>query len=70
MARIKYVINERRLAYEGAMKIHAEKAERAKGAESETGEGADIVQQEQKVSPPVLEATQTVEDSLLQHSTT
>ena len=29
MARIKYVINERRLAYEGAAKIHAELGEQA-----------------------------------------
>lgn len=70
MARIKYVINERRLAYEGAMKIHAEKVGRAKGAETETGEGTDVVQQEQKVSPPALEATPAVEDSLLQRPTT
>jgi hypothetical protein len=72
MARIKYVINERRLAYEGAMKIHAEKVERAakeKGTETGTGDG----EQEPKVSPispPVSEATQAVEDSLLQRSTT
>jgi hypothetical protein len=31
----KYVINERRLAYEGAMKIHAEKMEQA----AKEGEG-------------------------------
>ena len=32
MARIKYVINERRLAYEGAAKIHAELGEQAAAA--------------------------------------
>jgi len=74
MARIKYVINERRLAYEGAMKIHAEKVERAaKGEEAETergDSGADIIHQEQKVSLPVSEATQSAvdSDSLLQRS--
>jgi len=64
MARIKYVINERRLAYEGAMKIHAEKMEQVakeKEADMERGDGADIIREEreaQKVSPPVSEATQ------------
>ena len=68
MARIKYVINERRLAYEGAMKIHAEKLEQA--AKEERGNGAGAIHQEheaQKVSPLVSEATQAVVDSLLQH---
>jgi large subunit ribosomal protein L47 len=73
MARIKYVINERRLAYEGAMKIHAEKVERAakeERAQTESGDsGADIIHQEQKASP-VSEATQSAVDSLLQHSIT
>jgi large subunit ribosomal protein L47 len=75
MARIKYVINERRLAYEGAMKIHAEKMEQVakeKGVETEIGDGAGVVHPErevQKVSPPVSEATQAAVDSLLQRST-
>jgi large subunit ribosomal protein L47 len=71
MARIKYVINERRLAYEGAMKIHAEKLEQA--AKEERGNSADAIHQErevQKVSPPVSEATQAAVDGLLQRSTT
>lgn len=74
MARIKYVINERRLAYEGAMKIHAEKVEQAaKENETETQRVETAVPQEseaQKVSPPVPEATQAEVDSLLQRSTT
>ena len=71
MARIKYVINERRLAYGGAMKIHAEKLEQA--AKEERGNSADATHQEreaQKVSPPVSEATQAAVDSFLQRSTT
>lgn len=74
MARIKYVINERRLAYEGAMKIHAEKVKQAaKENEAETERVETAVHQEseaQKVSPPVPEATQAAVDSLLQRSTT
>jgi large subunit ribosomal protein L47 len=74
MARIKYVINERRLAYEGAMKIHAEKVEQAaKESETETGSTESAAHQEseaQKVSPPPSEATQAAVDSLLQRSTT
>ena len=74
MARIKYVINERRLAYEGAMKIHAEAVEQvAKGNVTETEEVESAVHQEietQKVSPPLSEATQAAADSLLQRSTT
>jgi large subunit ribosomal protein L47 len=75
MARMKYVINERRLAYEGAMKIHAEKMELAakekqKEVEKQRRDSADIIHQEQKVSPPVSEATQAAVDSLLQRSTT
>ena len=74
MARIKYVVNDRRLAYEGAMKIHAGKVEQAAKEETETerGDSADIIHKEgeaQKVSP-VSEATQTAVDSLLQRSTT
>ena len=73
MARIKYVINERRLAYEGAMKIHAEKVERAakeEGAETKRGDGDAVIHQEQKVSPLVSETTQPAVDSLLQRSIT
>ncbi len=74
MARIKYVINERRLAYEGAMKIHAEKVERAvkeKEAEAERGDSAAHQDNKaKKVSPPVSEAAQAAVDSLLQRSTT
>lgn len=74
MARIKYVINERRLAYEGAMKIHAEKVEQAaKQNETETERVESVVHQEseaQKVSPPLSEATQATVDSLSQRSTT
>lgn len=74
MARVKYVINERRLAYEGAMKIHAEKVEQAaKENETETERVEGVVSQEseaQKVSPPLLEATQAAVDSLSQRSTT
>jgi hypothetical protein len=77
MARIKYVINERRLAYEGAMKIHAEKVEQAaKENKTETLRVDSAVHQEseaQKVSPspspPPSEATQAAVDSLLQRST-
>jgi large subunit ribosomal protein L47 len=64
MARIKYVINERRLAYEGAMKIHAEKVgqaaeENETGAETERVESAVHQESEaQKISPPPSEATQ------------
>jgi large subunit ribosomal protein L47 len=71
MARIKYVINERRLAYEGAMKIHAEKVEQAaKENETEMERVDSPVHQEseaQKTSPPSSEAAV---DSLLQRSTT
>jgi len=77
MARIKYVINERRLAYEGALKIHAKKMEQAakQEGEREKGNSADVQHREreaQKVSPPppVSEAAQTTVDSLLQRSTT
>ena len=76
MARIKYVINERRLAYEGAMKIHAEKMKQAakegqkKVVEAERRDSADIMHQEQKVSPPVSETTQAAVDGLLQRSST
>lgn len=74
MARIKYVINERRLAYEGAMRIHAEKVEQAaKENETETQRVETVVHQEseaQKIPPPVLEATQAAVDGLLQRSTT
>jgi large subunit ribosomal protein L47 len=72
MARIKYVINERRLAYEGAMKIHAERVGQA-AKENETEKVESPVHQEseaQKVSPPLSEATQAAADSLLQRSTT
>jgi large subunit ribosomal protein L47 len=73
MARIKYVINERRLAYEGAMKIHTEKVEQAsKENETETKRVESAVHQEgeaQKVSPPLSEVTQAAVDSL-QRSTT
>jgi large subunit ribosomal protein L47 len=72
MARIKYVINERRLAYEGAMKIHAEKVEQAaKKNETETERVEGAVHQEsdaQKGSLPVSEATQVAVDSLLRRS--
>ncbi|KAH9065319.1 mitochondrial 39-S ribosomal protein L47 (MRP-L47)-domain-containing protein [Lactarius vividus] len=71
MARIKYVINERRLAYEGAIKIHAEKLEQAKKEKKVVD--ADAVSQERevpKVPPPVSETAQAVVDSLLQRSTT
>lgn len=71
MARIKYVINERRLAYEGAIKIHAKKLEQAK-EEKKTG-GTDTIPQERevpKVPPPVSETAQAAVDSLLQRSTT
>jgi large subunit ribosomal protein L47 len=75
MARIKYVINERRLAYDGALKIHAKKMEQAakEEGEREKGNSADVQHREreaQKVSPPVSEAAQTAVDSLPQHSTT
>jgi large subunit ribosomal protein L47 len=66
MARIKYVINERRLAYEGALKMHTEKLEQAaKKGEKESGNSADA----QKDSPPVSEAAQAAVDSLLQRQT-
>lgn len=45
MARIKYVINERRLAYEGAMKIHAEKLDQVV---KEKGNNADAIHQERE----------------------
>jgi large subunit ribosomal protein L47 len=75
MARIKYVINERRLAYEGAMKIHAEKMKQAakekeEAVEAERRDSVDAIHQEQKVSPPVSEATQAAVDGLLQRSST
>jgi hypothetical protein len=74
MARIKYVINERRLAYEGALKIHAKKMKQAaKEGERGKGNSADVQHREreaQKVSPPVSEAAQTAVDSLPQHSAT
>ena len=69
MARIKYVINERRLAYEGAIKIHAEKLEQVK-KEQKAG-GADTIPQEPEVPkvPPVSVTAQAAVDSLLQRST-
>ena len=73
MARIKYVINERRLAYEGALKIHAEKMEQAAKEEREGQGSADLQHQEReagKVASPVSEATQAAVDGLLQRSTT
>jgi large subunit ribosomal protein L47 len=69
MARIKYVINERRLAYEGAIQIHAEKLEQAK---KEKAGGADAIPQDRevpKVPPPVSGTAQAAVDSLLQRST-
>jgi len=69
MARIKYVINERRLAYEGAIKIYAEKLEQAKKVNKAID--ADTIPQERevpKVPPPVSETAQVAVDSLLQHS--
>lgn len=74
MARIKYVINERRLAYEGAMEIHAEKSEQAakerEGArETEKGSSADVSHQECEASPPVSEVAQVAVESLLRGST-
>jgi large subunit ribosomal protein L47 len=75
MARIKYVINERRLAYEGAVKIHAEKVEQAtkeNETETERVDDSPVYQEseERKVSPPPSEATQAAVDGLLQRSTT
>ena len=71
MARIKYVINERRLAYEGAIKIHAEKLEQAK--KKTKAADVDAIPQERevvpKVPPPVSETAQAAVDSLLQRST-
>ena len=70
MARIKYVINERRLAYEGAIKIHAEKLEQTK-KEKKAG-GTDTISQERevpKVPSPASETAQAAVDSLLQRST-
>lgn len=70
MARIKYVINERRLAYEGAIKIHAEKLEQAK--KEKVAIDADTIPQEPevpKVPPPASETAQAAVDSLLQRST-
>jgi len=73
MARIKYVINERRLAYEGALKIHAEKMEHAAKEERERENSADLQHQEQEareVASPVSEAAQAAVDNLLQRPTT
>ena len=70
MARIKYVINERRLAYEGAIKIHAEKLEQAK--KENKAADVDAIPQERevpKVPPQVSETAQAAVDSLLQRST-
>ena len=74
MARIKYVINERRLAYEGAMKIHAEKLEQAE-KERDEGSGADVNHQQHEAGEvsqpqPVSEAAQVAADTLLQRSVT
>ncbi|KAI0297646.1 mitochondrial 39-S ribosomal protein L47 (MRP-L47)-domain-containing protein [Russula brevipes] len=69
MARIKYVINERRLAYEGAMKIHAEKSEQAakKGTETETetvvsDDSSHFLERHPQKVPPLAE------DSLFERS--
>ena len=73
MARIKYVINERRLAYEGALKIHAQKMEQAAKEERERENSADLQHQEReagKVASPASEAAQAAVDSLLQRPTT
>ncbi|KAI9435377.1 MRP-L47-domain-containing protein, partial [Russula earlei] len=49
MARIKYVINERRLAYEGAIKIHAEELESEREAKEETRRReADVARRERE----------------------
>jgi len=65
MARIKYVINERRLAYEGAIKIHAEKSEQAAKKATETETERVVVSDDsshsserhpQKVPPPAEES--------------
>ena len=70
MARIKYVINERRLAYEGAIKIHAEKLEQA-NKEKRAVDAVTSPQEREvpKVPPPVSETAQAAVDSLLQRST-
>jgi len=69
MARIKYVINERRLAYEGAMKIHAEKSEQAakKVTETETetvvsDDSSHFLERHPQKVPPLAE------DSLFERS--
>jgi hypothetical protein len=69
MARIKYVINERRLAYEGAMKIQAEKLEQAKKEREGSSSTPNAIHQQgegENVSPPVSEAAQLAVDTLLQ----
>jgi large subunit ribosomal protein L47 len=66
MARIKYVINERRLAYEGAMKIHAEKLEKAAKGKGR-GKSADAIHEAHEAQKVSSEATQAAGES---HSTT
>ena len=53
MARIKYVINERRLAYEGALKIHNEKRDQLlqldeKERAKEVAKAAEAARREEK----------------------
>jgi hypothetical protein len=73
MARIKYVINERRLAYEGAMRIQAEKLEQAKKEREGSSNAPNVVHQQgegENVSSPVSEAAQLAVDTLLQRPVT
>ena len=44
MARIKYVINERRLAYEGAVKIHEERRQELLEKQARIGAPSGVVE--------------------------
>ena len=73
MARIKYVINERRLAYDGALRIQAEKLEQAKKESEGRSSTPNVIRQQHEgdnVSSPVSEAAQLAVDTLLQRPVT
>jgi len=66
MARIKYVINERRLAYEGAVKLFSEQkaAEKTKARRTRMLEKKKALEQMEN-TPFVSDAAQQAADSLL-----
>ena len=62
MARIKYVINERRLAYEGAMKIYSEQQEKAIEANRIAAEKAEKAERKRVAKEWARKRSNPVED--------